>query len=237
MTDWQKYVELVESGTIVYHDLARIVRNSKRRPEHISEYTWMSDIDNRANGHLADRRLFWMYRPITGMIAYIFSSGRMNDVIICELPRVYGVATGSMLDKHAIAVYDVMIGLSMIYEVMLFPLTQRTQTNYLDSALNKLYDGVRSMSLTRFGVDGLQENRITTRTGGGDFNLRLAIETCGLTSPFGKCMQLWAYELNYALQRCWSYQSIATDIIEPFLYTILMPPEQLPLPRDRSQRL
>lgn len=236
MTEWRQYVDLVVVGTAVYAELGRIVYTSKRRPNHISEYIWMSDIDNRACSHLADRRLFWMYHPITGAVARIFRSRVANDHFICKTPPVvYGVAVGSMSDQQQVAVYDVMIGCAMIYEVMQMPIPQRTQINYLDHALMKLYDGLRNMPLVRFGAMGLPENRITTCAGGGDFNLRRAIETCGLTSPFGKCMQLWAYELNYALYQRWSYRSIATDIIEPFLYTMIVPPDQPP-PQHSNQR-
>lgn len=227
--DWVIYVDLVVAGTGAYHDLKRIVGDAKRRPAHISEYTWMSDIDNRACSHLADRRLFWMYRPLTGAVAHIFRSNVGNDMIICATPPVvYGVANGTMPATHIGSVYDVMIGFSMIYEVMKMPIPQRRQINYLDHALGTLYGGLHNMPLERFGVIGLPENRITTCAGGGVFNLRLAIETCGLNSPFGKCMQLCAYELNYALQQRWSYRSIATDIIEPLVYTMIVPPEQPP---------
>jgi|GEM_PF-5501772 len=233
---WEVYIDLVEQGITVYQNLGRTVHEIKRRPTYIDEYTWMCDIDNRANSHLANRRIFWMYQPMTNLVAQIFRVRAGNDVIICQTPLVYGVAKQSMTDAETHSVYDFIRGLVQIYEVMREPLTGRTRmATYLDGATNMLYQGARRMPLDRFGLDGLRENRMTTLNGGGEFNFRRAIETCELASPFGRCFLLWAYELNYALQQRWSYRSIASDVVGPFLYTMLIPPEQLP-PNQTPQR-
>lgn len=239
MSSFELYIDLVEDGTQVYRDLGAVVYRMRRRPTHIDAYTWMCDIDHRAQSHLADRRSFWLLRSVTGSITQALRPRAQDTIVICDAPLVYGVAAQSMRYDETQSVYTFIHGLSMIYEVMRSPLTDRSRlASYLDAATNRLYAGMRVMPCVQFANEGLRENRITTTGGGGEFNLRRAIETCELASPFGQCIRLWAYELNRALQQRWKYQSIASDIVGPFLATMLIPPEQVPQypPHGRNVR-